>query len=356
VAARNSSFTYKGKAADSKQVGRELGVRYVLKGSVRKAGDRVRITGQLIDSDTGAHLWAERFDGPLKDLFDLQDRVTTSVVGAIMPKLAQAEFDRAKRKPFESLDAYDCTLRGLALHQQLSKESNQQMLSLFNRAIELDPEFSPPYGHAAHCYTNMKLYGWDFDKGRHEADVRWLAERVSVVGQDDAVALSTVALGLVWVCREFDAGAHYANEAIAINPNLAIAWMNGGAIGMFRGEHEASVEQLSRAIRISPVGVDFYTVQGYLALAHLFTGQYERAVACARDPCLYATAWLVGYLAAAAAHGLAGNLEDARRSLTRLRRLNPTLRLSNLGDTFSFRRPEELHKLAEGLRRAGLPE
>ena len=143
VIARNSSFTYKGRAVDVKQVGRELGVRYVLEGSVRKAANRVRITGQLIDASTGAHLWADRFDGALEDIFDLQDQVTTSVVGAIAPKLEQAEIERAKRKPTESLDAYDYFLRGMASFYQRTKEANSEALRLFYRAIELDPEFSP---------------------------------------------------------------------------------------------------------------------------------------------------------------------------------------------------------------------
>ena len=139
VIARNSSFAYKGRAVDVKQVGRELGVRYILEGSVRKAGSRVRITGQLIDTATGAHLWADRFDGSLEDIFDLQDQVTASVVGAIAPKLEQAEIDRAKRKPTESLDAYDHYLRGMASFNQWTREANAEALSSFSKAIELDP-------------------------------------------------------------------------------------------------------------------------------------------------------------------------------------------------------------------------
>ena len=160
VIARNSSFTYKGRAVDVKQVGRELGVRYVLEGSVRKAGKRVRITGQLIDASTGAHLWADRFDGELADIFDLQDQVTASVVGAIAPKLEQAEIERAKRKPTESLDAYDYFLRGMAAFHQLTRPSNDEALALFSRAIELDPDFASAYGMAARCYLQRKGFGW----------------------------------------------------------------------------------------------------------------------------------------------------------------------------------------------------
>ena len=156
VIARNSSFTYKGKAVDIKQVGRELGVRYVLEGSVRKAGDRIRITGQLIDAATGAHLWADRFDGELANIFDLQDRVTQSVVGTIGPKLEQAEIDRAKRKPTESLDAYDYYLRGMAAFHQLNLDANREALKLFSRAFELDPDYAAAYGMAARCHAQRK--------------------------------------------------------------------------------------------------------------------------------------------------------------------------------------------------------
>jgi TolB-like protein len=160
VIARNSSFTYKGRAVDVKQVGRELGVRYVLEGSVRNAANRVRVTGQLIDSATGAHLWADRFDGALDDVFDLQDKVTASVVGAIAPKLQQAEIERAKRKPTDSLDAYDHFLRGMASIHLGTRQDIDEALRLFYRAIELDRDFASAYGMAAWCFVWRKVNGW----------------------------------------------------------------------------------------------------------------------------------------------------------------------------------------------------
>src|SRR3954452_19559931 len=161
VIARNSSFMYKGRAIDIKQVGRELGVRYVLEGSVRKAANRVRITGQLVDTATGAHLWADRFDGGLGDVFDLQDRVTESVVGSIAPALEKAEIERARRKPTESLDAYTLYLRGLALFYQFgNRQVSDEAFGLFNNATELDPDFASAYAHAAMCYVWAKANGW----------------------------------------------------------------------------------------------------------------------------------------------------------------------------------------------------
>jgi hypothetical protein len=179
VIARNSSFTYKGRTVDVKRVGRELGVRYVLEGSVRKAGNRVRVIGQLIDTSTGAHLWADRFEGGLEDIFDLQDQVTASVVGAIAPKLEQAEIERAKHKPTESLDAYDYFLRGMAAVHQWTKENTAEALLHFRRAIELDPNFASPYGMAARCYVLRKGSGWVTDRDAEIAETIRLARRAA---------------------------------------------------------------------------------------------------------------------------------------------------------------------------------
>ena len=190
VIARNSSFTYKGRAVDVKQVGRELGVRYVLEGSVRKAANRVRITGQLIDATTGAHLWAERFEGTLDDIFELQDQIAASVVGAIAPQLERAEIERAKRKPTESLDAYDYYLRGMANFHQGTREAIDEALPLFHKAIELDPDFASAYGMAAWCHFWRKLNGWMTDRAQEIAEGARLARRAVELGKDDAVALT----------------------------------------------------------------------------------------------------------------------------------------------------------------------
>ena len=191
VIARNSSFTYKGRAVDVKQVGRELGVRYVLEGSVRKSANRVRITGQLVDTATRAHLWADRIDGGLGDIFDLQDQVTESVVGAIAPAMEKAEIERAKRKPTESLDAYDRYLRGLAkLYQFASRQALDEALRLFNSAIELDPDFASAYGRAAFCYAHARTNGWTSNTANEIAEVMRLAQRAVELGKDDAIALA----------------------------------------------------------------------------------------------------------------------------------------------------------------------
>jgi adenylate cyclase len=199
VIARNSSFTFKGRAVDVKQVGRDLGVRYVLEGSVRKAANRVRITAQLIDATTGAHLWAERFDGGLEEIFDLQDQVTACVVGAISPKLEQAEIERTKRKPTESLAAYDFYLRGMASLHLWTKEATTEALRLFHRTAELDPDYASAYGMAARCYCLRKVNGWMTDPAQEITETKRLARRAAELGRDDAVALCTAGIGLAYL-------------------------------------------------------------------------------------------------------------------------------------------------------------
>ena len=278
VIARNSSFTYKGRAVDVKQVGRELGVRYVLEGSVRKAANRVRITGQLIDASTGAHLWADRFDGGLEDIFDLQDQVTASVVGAIAPKLEQAEIERAKRKPTESLDAYDYYLRGMASFHQWTKEANNEALRLFYRAIELDPDFASAYGMAAWCYVWRKSNGWMTDRAQEIAEAARLARRAVELGKDDAVALAQGGHALAFVVGDLDGGAAFIDRALVLNPNLATAWLLSGWMRAYLGEPDVAIEHLARAMRLSPLDPILYQMQSGIAFAHFFAGRYRRGV------------------------------------------------------------------------------
>lgn len=253
VIARNSSFTYKGKTVDVRQVGRELGVRYILEGSVRKAGGRLRITGQLVESATAAHLWADRFDGSLEDVFDLQDRITTSVVGAIAPKIDRAEIERARRKPAENLDAYDCFLRGLAMMHVLTRESFDAAIRLFYRAIELDPDFSTPYGLIGSCYSRRKNGGWTVDAEREEAETARLASHVSRDGGDDALALCASGYALAYVCRDYERGVALIDRGLAINQNLAYGWQARGWASVLLGQHEAALDQLARTLRLNPL-------------------------------------------------------------------------------------------------------
>jgi adenylate cyclase len=277
VIARNSSFTYKDKAVDVRQVGRDLGVRYVLVGSVRKAGVRVRITGQLVNALTGAHVWADRFDGELADIFDLQDQVTMRVVGAIAPKLERAEIERAKRKPTESLDAYDYFLRGMAAFYRYTKVANEEALTLFSRAIELDPDFAAAYGMGARCYLQRKGFGWVVDRDREIAEAERLARRTAELGRDDAVALCNAGFALVIVCGALDEGAALIEKGLALNPNLAWPLHFGALTKSYLGEPNVGIERAARAIRLSPQDPQMFAMQIAIAFAHFVAGRYDLA-------------------------------------------------------------------------------
>src|SRR5258706_5309765 len=225
VIAHNSSFTYKGRPVDVRQVGRELGVRYVLEGSIRKAADRVRIIGQLIDASTGAHIWADRFDGTIEDIFDLQDQVTASVVGAIAPKMEQAEIKRARCKPTANLDAYDYYLPGMAKVYQATKDANGDALRLLYKAVELDANFASAYGMAAWCYAWRKMNGWMADRAKEIAETARLARQAVELGKDDAVALTMGGFALAFVVGEVEEGDAFIDRALILNPNLAAGWL-----------------------------------------------------------------------------------------------------------------------------------
>ena len=356
VIARNSSFTYKGRAVDVKQVGRELGVRYVLEGGVRKAANRVRITAQLIDASTGVHLWADRFEGTLEDIFDLQDLVTASVVGAIAPKLEQAEIERVRHKPTESLDAYDYYLRGLATSHPRTRELNNEALRLFYKAIELDPEFSSAYGMAAWCYARRKGSRWMVDRVKETAEAARLARRVVELRKEDAVALSTGGFALAYVVGELDDGAALLDQALVLNPNLAVAWTFSGWVRIFLGEHEMALEHFARSMRLSPLDPLMYVAQSGIAVAHFCTGRYDEASSWAEKALLESPNYYPALRVFAASNALAGRLEDAQKAMARLRELDPTVRVSDLRDLITRRRPEDATRYAEGLRKAGLPE
>ena len=356
VIARNSSFSYKGKSPDVRQVGRELGVRYVLEGSGRKAGGRVRITGQLIDCENGAHLWADRFDGSLEDIFELQDQVSTSIVGAIAPTLDQAEIDRARRKPADSLDAYDCYLRGLANLYVVSREAREEALRLFYCAIELDPDFSTPYGLAARCYLFRKIQSWVVDRESEKVEAKRLALRVSAIGRDDALALSWAGSALAYVCAEFDSGEALVERAISVNPNLADCWQNRAIVSSLLGQHEAAIGHLARAQRFSPRDPEAYRTQGLMAQAYMLMGKYDEALSWTARSLAHQPNYLLAIRVAAAASALSGRLKEAASYVLRIRALAPAMRLSAQADYLSFRRPQDIALSIEGLRLAGLPE
>jgi TolB-like protein/tetratricopeptide (TPR) repeat protein len=356
VIARNSSFTYKGRAVDVKQVGRELGVRYVLEGSVRKAGNRMRIAGQLIDAETGAHLWADRFEGALEDMFDLQDHVTSSVVGAIAPKLQREEIKRARRKPTENLDAYDYYLRGLAKAGWWTKDANREALQLFCKAIEVDPGLACAYGMAAWCYVLRKARGWMTDHVQESAEATRLARKAVYMGGDDPVALCMGAYALAFVAHEFDDAAAFMDRGLAVNPNFAQGWRFSAWLMVWRGQPDLALEHVAHAMRLSPLDRSMYAMHGAMAYAHFLASRYDMASSFAEKSMRENPNFLLAIRISAASNALAGRLERAREGIARALECNPDLRISNLRDLAPFRRAEDLAMFAEGLRKAGLPE
>jgi TolB-like protein len=356
VIARNSSFTYKGRAIDVKQVGRELGVRYVLEGSVRKAANRVRITGQIIDANAGATLWSERFESALDDVFELQDQMATSVVGALVPHLESAEIERARHKPTESLDAYDYYMRGMWTFRQVSRNATDEALPLFYEAIQRDPEFASAYAMAAWCHSWRKLSRWTTDVGREVAEGTRLARRAVQLGQNDAVALAASAHALAHLVRDFDSSIALLDRALVLDPNLAAGWYLGGLLRIWRGELDDAIERIAHGMRLSPLGPDMERMEVGTAMAYLLSGRTEDALSWAEKASRHMSDQALPISILAAIYTRAGRGNEARLAMQQLRQLDPALRLSKLNEWLPFQRPQDLDNFAEALREAGLPE
>jgi len=357
VIARNSSFAYKGKSPDIRQVGRELGVRYVLEGSVRKAGGRVRITGQLIEAASGAHLWADRFDGALEDVFDLQDHVTTSIVGAITPKVEQVEIERTRRKPTENLDAYDLHLRAVGSARLSTRTGIDEAMLFCKRAIALDPSFALAHGQAAMCYAIRKMYRWATPKDSDIAETDRLARQAWALDPDDAVAIGLAGYALAYVAKDLEAGATYIERALAQNPNYAPNWLYSGLLHTWLASNEIAIDHLTRAMRLSPRDPEVAMIHMAIGNAHYFLHHYDDATQWARRSLHERPDFHPALRIGAAAAAMAGRETEASKLCERLQQVYPDLRLSTLGATLGpYRDPEHLTRFAEGLRLAGLPE
>jgi tetratricopeptide (TPR) repeat protein len=316
----------------------------------------VRITGQLVDTSTGAHLWADRFDGGLDDIFDLQDQVTASVIGAIAPRLEKAEIERAKHKPTERLDAYDYYLRGIASLYLWTKEGISEALRLFYKAIELDPDFAAAYGAAAWCYYWRMVNGWTTDRAQEVTEVNRLAGRVGEIGNDDAVALAFGGIALGLVAGDLETGIALVDRALVLNPNLAAAWNASGCLRSYFDVPDVGIDHLARAMRLSPLDPLMFFMRGYTAMAHFRAGRYDMARTLAESVCRERPNFVAALRMAAATNVLSGRMEEARGFIARALQLDPEMRICNLKDRLGPRRPEDATKYIEALRKAGLPE
>jgi adenylate cyclase len=352
VIARNSSFTYKGKAVEIKQVGRELGVRYVLEGSVRKAASKVRITGQLVDATTGAHLWADRFDGPLDEIFELQDKVASNVVAAIAPRLEQAEIERSERKPTENLHAVDLYYRAVHACRRVTPEGNEMALQLARQATLLDPEFAAAYGVALACFSQR------FDQGLHFDDVQ-IAEgkryalRAIEYGADDAFSLSRAALFFGQLVKDAKTADAIVDQAIAVNPNLAEAWRIRGWISVFLGQHDAAAQQFQHAMRLNPLDPEIYKAEFGVAFANFFLRRFEIALSWVTKSLAHQKTYPTAELFGMASLAMLGRVSEAQ---ARLRASGITLTISRFRKRTPLQRQQDVDLVIESYRLAGVPE
>ena len=346
VIARNSTFTYKGQPVDVKRVGRELGVRYVLEGSVRKAGQRVRITGQLIDAVTGTHLWADRFDGSLEDVFELQDKVAVSVAGVIEPALQTAETARSVARPTVDLTAYDLYLRAFSMALSSDKRM-PEAVHLLEQAIERDPRYGPALAWAAFCCFRLCLDGLSKDSAADSLKGVSFARRALEVADDDPSVLSNAAIALAYFGEDIGAMTALADRAVALNPSFARGWYTSGVLRCWAGELDVAIKDVDAALRLSPrarVGNSF----ALIGRAHFLSRRFDQAVpklllAIQDDP-----TYPEPYRTLAACYAHMGRLDEAREVVKRLRNITPVV-----VPTFSFlRNPEHRELFLSGLRLA----
>jgi adenylate cyclase len=356
VIARNSTFTYKGQAVEVTQVARELGVRYVLEGSVRKAGGRVRVTAQLVDAITGKYVWAERYDRDLADIFELQDEMTQTIVAAVEPELGAAERERAVHKPPEKLDAWETYQRGLWHMWSYTKDDNAKAPHLLRRAHELEPGFAAAYAHEAYSHYINVIMGWAEDPDSTLAAGMAAAKKALTLDDKDAVAY--VAAGrLHMMLGEHDASIAALETSLTLNPNFAQAYYGLGFAQTLAGRLEDALDNFAKAERLSPRDPLLWGFMVMYAVACILSHEYEAAVHWAQRAIQIPRAaghW--PYLALAAARAHLDQMDEARAAVKAALEQKPDLSLSYLKKILPTKHPEGLDPYVNGLRKAGLPE
>jgi TolB-like protein len=356
VVARNSSFVYKGRAVDVRQVAKELGVRYVLEGSVRRAGARLRITAQLVDAATGAHLWADRFDGTLEDVFDFQDRITGKVASLVEPTIRWAEIERSRRERPDSVEAYDLYLRALPMHLSQTRDANAEAIALLLRAIEFEPNNPTYLVYAGNALLHRSSMGWPAIGADDAALGIELVERALSNARDDAVALSLCSMMLIHNLKDYDRGLALSQRAVETNPNNLTVMIFAGIAHLHLGNLDDAIAFSEHAIRLSPSLDGAHWPLTAIAHAQLVKGNFEEALVWAKrsvsaNPSFVCTYWM---LVAANAH--LGRMDQARRDLATLRRLSPGVTISRIWAGQPQKDPSRLAAILDGLRLAGLEE
>ncbi|MCK5364359.1 MAG: adenylate/guanylate cyclase domain-containing protein, partial [Gammaproteobacteria bacterium] len=356
VIARNSTFTFKGKSVDVRDVGRQLGVHYVMEGSVRKAGNRVRVTAQLLDAGSGRHIWADKYDGALDDIFDLQDQITSTVIGAIEPHLHRAEFKRVKQKRPENLDAYDYVLRGLASMNKLTPEDTAEALELYRKAIEKDPNYGRAYSCASWCYRrHVQLKGMTLSDEDRDECIR-LANAALKADDTDPLVLMQAGLTAALLENDFDTATSLIDRSLSINPNSVRAWAASGMLRNILADTNAAIEHAERAMRLSPLETAIWVLYCILAIAHMQEQRYEDAASWARKSIRQHRYNLPAYHVLAASCVHLSQLDEAKETIQQLLDLDPELTVTRLQQIYPVAKYKNLDSFLDGLRKAGLPE
>ncbi|MGO4523649.1 adenylate/guanylate cyclase domain-containing protein [Microvirga sp. 2MCAF35] len=354
VIARNSTFMYKGQPVNVQQVSRDLGVRYVLEGSVRRSRDKVRITAQLIDATTGAHLWGDRYDGTVDDIFDLQDRITASVVGAIQPSIRAAEIERARRKRPDSLNAYDLVMQALPHVWSLDEASNQSATRLLDQALKLDPVYPLALSLASWCSGQRVIYNWSTNPEGDRRDALEKAQLAAGLASDDPFVLTVLGAAHT-ITREFPTARYLLDKALMLDPNSAWAWNRSGWLHTFLDDPQTGIDHFERAIRLSPFDPMVFNTYAGIGDAHFAAGRYPEAVTWLEKARLAhpRAAWINRFLAAS--YALIGRQQEAEACIQRLLTVYPGLTVAAVRAAPPFNQ-EVIGRLCEGLRQAGLSE
>ena len=354
VIARNSAFTYKGRATNVRDIGRELGVAYLLEGSVQKSGNRLRITVQLVETEGGAHVWSSRYDGIIDDIFNLQDRITEQVAGALQPSIRIAEIERSRRKRPQDLGAYDYTMRAMPHVWTLEKEESAKALELLDKALALDPKYPLALSLAGWCHAQRAVYNWADDIAGSHALARTLAERAAELSGDDPLILAV--LGTVHtLMRNHGTARVLLERALALDPNAAWAWSRLGWLETYTDRPERAIENFERALRLSPLDPMNFNNHVGLGAAHEVAQDYDKAVAHYRRALEERphAMWIYRNLAASLCG--AGRMEEARQAYAELMRNYPTLTGAKFKQAMVFSAPT-LDRMVDNLRKLGLPD
>ena len=356
VIARNSTFTYKGRAVDVKQVGRELGVRYLLEGSLRKASSRVRVTGQLIEAATGRHIWAERYDRDLTDIFELQDEITLSVVTAIEPNVRAAEIARVTLKPTESLDAYDFYLRAKPWFHTFTEEGFLRAVELLRRAISIDPSFSEAWASLADAFGRLHNVRWTSVAEAAQRDACHAAIQAINTDPDNANGFAVGSWAFAILAGDHQQALEFAERAIRLNPNSALVHARCGWALVHIGEQERAIASFEAALRLSPLDPERYIPISGKAAALFYLRHFDEATEWAKMANRLSPEHLISLRYLAAASALSGHLELAQATAKRLLSVEPRASIKLLMQNARHRHAWMLELYADGLRLAGLPE